>query len=363
MTKRLVLRSVVAALSLALVASACFGGGSDPSEQAQGLADRGAGDVRPPELLDPELVGQPGLVVATNSRSWQELVGSPDQPGAVILFVQPGGPSDGNAIARGDLLVGVDDTTVANHEHAIAELRTVPGQERELHLIERDGTERSVTVEPRDPGDVNLLNFLGPMIDANPSDPVLRFLRAQTGGASFEDRIADVDRALAEESTFVEAMALRASLLWDSRSQREDEGEFTQQVNEALAGWQAALDIDPDNTTALSLKSTAVTALGNADQGKTDAEKVLSLDATYPRGYYALALAERALDRAEDAAGPAAAAIDLNPFNALYWRVLADTFTDIDRADDCNATVDAFAEFLNAQNLESEVESIRELCG
>jgi tetratricopeptide (TPR) repeat protein len=189
---------------------------------------------------------------------------------------------------------------------------------------------------------------------------VLRFLRAQSAGGTYDENLADVNAALAQQPEFVEALTLKASLEWDHRL--VDKKNALQLVNEALAGWKSALDLDPNNTTALSVRSTAYTSLGRGQKGKDDADKVLSVDDSYPRGYFALALADTQLRDPRAALGPAAAAVKLNPYNYQYFTLLASTFRRVGRKADCTKTADAMTPFLNANNLQQAAASLHQIC-
>lgn len=344
-------RWLLVATCLSLVATAC-GGGS-------GLqANQPASEVEPPSALDTERTGLPGLVVATNSPSLRRLAEAPEGEGAVILFIEPGGPADGLGLGRGDLIISVNGEEVLNHQRGLALLHDEPGVGLEVGIRNTEGRERTITLEPREPLG-SLRQYLNPLVEANPEDPILRFVRAQAAGV-LSNRLEDLDQALEVDERFVEAITLRASLIWDNRP--DDPQRVSQFVEEALNGWQTALEIDPDNTTTLSIRSAALSNLGSAQQGRRDATQVIELDETYPRGYYALAVAERTLRRPERAASPAHAAVVLDPFNAVYWRVLAQTFMDLERPDDCKRTAEGFAPFLEAQNFDSEAADLRGIC-
>jgi len=357
MTRRPRARWFMAAFAILLTATACFGS-SDPGSVARGLGN--ARDARPPDQVDAHATAQPGLVLSTNSRTWEKLIDSHAGRGAVVLFVQPGGPSDGKGIARGDLLTAVDGTPVVNHEAGIAILRARPGQRRDLKFVQRDGTIRTVTIEERNPNGANLRSFLNPMVGARSNDPLLRFLRAQSAGGSFQDNLTDVNVALQQEPEFVEALTLKASLEWDQRL--SDTKNALRLVNDALAGWKTALDLDPDNATALSVRSTAYTTIGRATKGKEDADKTLAVDDSYPRGYFALALADSALRDPAAALGPAAAAVKLNPYNYSYFNLLAAIYKRLNRTTDCNRTADAMTPFLNANNLAGAATQLHAVC-
>src|SRR5918996_2569973 len=126
MTKTTRARWLAGALILLISATACFGGGGgNAGEAAQKVSTER--DPDPPEQVDPNATAQPGLVLSTNSRTWAKLIDAHEGKGAVVLFVQPGGPSDGKGIARGDLLTAIDGSPVVNHEAGIAQLRSRPG--------------------------------------------------------------------------------------------------------------------------------------------------------------------------------------------------------------------------------------------
>jgi hypothetical protein len=347
-------RWLLAVMCLTLVASACGGGSSveiDP--------DAPAADVKPPPALDTKRTGLPGLVVATNSPSIRRLAKSGEGEGAVVLFVEPGGPFDGLGVGRGDLITAVAGEEIRNHPRALALLHDRPGKEIEVTVRSRDGRERSIAVEPRVPIVASLRQYLNPLVSASPRDAVLRFLRAQAPGL-YNAKLTDLEMALRIDRRFVEALTLRASLIWDNRPNDRDRTE--QFTEEALEGWKRALEIDPENTTTLSIRSTVLSTLDSAQQARRDAAKVVEVDPTHPRGYYALAVAEQALKRPERAVAPARAAITLDPFNNTYWRLLAQLFVDLKREGDCRKTTASFAPFLEAQKFDEDADRLKAIC-
>lgn len=349
---------LAAALVLTFVATSCFGGGGT---DAVDISNAPASKVKPPAPLDTKRTGLAGLVVATNSASWRRMLDTPTGPGAVVLFVEPGGPSDGLSIARGDLLTTLDGQQVSNHQRALALLHTRPGQNVKAEFKRaEDGSDRTVTIQPRKPKVSSLLPYLNPMITANPSDPVLRYVRAQVAAFPLQERMQDLQKALEVNNRFVDAMVLRASLLFDNRP-GDREGALAQ-VNEALAGWKAALDYEPENTIALTSRSTALTTMSIPASGRKDAAKALGIDDTLPRAYYALALAEHQLKRPEKALGPARAAVELDPFNFPNWQLLANSFERLKRLDECKQTANAFAPFLDVNGFGTQAKSFKAGC-
>jgi len=345
-------RGALAALALSLVATSCGGGGGID-------ADRPASEVKAPPRLDTRRSGLPGLVVATNSPSLRRVARSPEGEGAVVLFVEPGGPSDGLGVGRGDLITEIGGEEIRNHARALVLLHDRPGTEIDVNIRHRDGRERTIKIEPREPLVASLRQYLNPLVAASPKDPVLRFLRAQAPGL-YNAKLVDLEAALDADRRFVEAMTLRASLIWDNRP--NDQEQVARFIEEALNGWKGALAIDSENTTTLSIRSTVLSTLDSAQQARRDAAKVVELDPTHPRGYYALAVAEQALKRPERAAAPARAAIELDPFNNTYWRLLAQIFTALKRKADCEQTAAAFTPFLEAQDFDEDADRLKALC-
>lgn len=357
---RHVYRSLVGALAFALVASACgSGGGGGGASSAIDIAKQPASAVKPPSPLNTKRTGLPGLVIATASPALRRLTKAAEGKGALILFVEPGGPSDGLGIGRGDLITSVGGVEVTNHARALALLHDVPKMKIEVGIRHTDGRERTVTITPREPLVSSLRQYLNPLVSATPKDPVLRYVRASAPGA-FRDRLLDLEEALSIDKRFVEAMSLRASLIWDNRP---DAGaERARFVNSALGGWKDALAIDPENQLALTTRSTVLSVLGNGQQGRRDALKAIEVDNSSPRAYYAQAVAEEALNRPQNGLGPARAAVELDPFTIHHWRLLARTFNALKRKGDCRTTVNGFAPFLVAQDLEGHAEVLRSLC-
>lgn len=328
-------------LALALAASACGGGGGDDvKDRIAGIRESDANDVEPPERVDPKDFGQPGLILQTNSDTWQDLVKAPRGAGAVILFVQPGGPSDRKGVARGDLIVAVDDTRVTNGEHALTLLRSNKGENRKVTLRSRgSGKERELEIK----GDIprqRARPFLDGMISSSPNDPVLRYLRALSSGGTVAKAIADLKVALEEEPDFVDALSLQGNIIFNQRLSTKDKKKQTTFIGQALASWATALDHNPRHAETLALQSAGQAALGKFDQAKSDAAKAVKVDGTFASANHALAKAELASKKPQDAAGPARAAVELNPYTNLnYYRTLAAVFKGLKRKDDCSKTL------------------------
>lgn len=359
MTRRTRVRWMAAALAFGILAAAC-GGNAGGGEAAADIVKQRGRDIKPPDPVDPKATALPGLVVNTNSPTWRKLISAPEADGAVVLYVQPEGPSDRKRIARGHVLTAVDGTAVGNHEQAIALLRSRPGQKRELTFVTNEGEERTVEIEAKVPNVTSVRPFVDVQIEGNPNDPLFRFIRAQSSGGTFDANLADVTKALELEPDFVEAMTLRASLLWDRRLVDRDNA--LRLANDALAGWKGALDIDPENVTTLSVRSSALTALGRGRQAQRDAEEALSIDDAHPHSYYSLALAMARLDEDERALAAARAAVELNPYNVVYFRGLARSFSRLGREDDCTKTAEAMGPFLEAQGLAKDAEALTNIC-
>jgi tetratricopeptide (TPR) repeat protein len=364
-------RLLVPLLALALVAAACGSGGDKrPGDTIKEIRDLAAKDVDPPGRVDPKNLALPGFALVTNSPTWEKLVDAANGRGAVILFVQPGSPADNKGIARGDMLTEVDGERVANQEHALALLYSNKGEKRNLKITGRNGKERELSVRSEIPKD-RPKRFLDEMIKGNPNDPVLRYLRAGAIGTTIQSSIDDLKVALDVEPEFVEALNKRAFFLFSARLGTKDKKRQQELITQALAAWTNALDIDPRNAEALTQQANAETALGKASAAKADALKAIRVDPTYPAANNALAKANLSLKKPQDAAGPARAALELNPYtNLTYYRTLAEVFKDLKRKTDCSATLNAIVPWLEGTKvkpLKTEAEQIqkeaRENCG
>lgn len=330
-------------LALVIVASSCGGGGggreSSIADDITDIRESESNDVKPPDRVDPREFAQPGLIVQTNSPTWEDLVKAPAGRGAVILFVQPGGPSDRKGIARGDMIVEVDGTRVTNGEHALTVLRSKKGETRKVKIKGRNGRERELEIK----GDIpkqRARPFLSGMISNNPKDAVLRYLRALSSGSTVKNSIDDLKVALEEEPSFVEALSLQGNIYFNQRTLVKKKEDQVQIIGRALASWANALDIDPKHAETLTLESMGQAALGKFDQAKATAEKAIKIDGTFPTANHALARAFLALKKPGDAAGPARAAVELNPYTNLnYYRTLAEVFKALKRKDDCSKTL------------------------
>jgi hypothetical protein len=344
---RRTIKWIVLALCISLIAAACGGGGSVATDIADDYRNRDASDVEPPDRVNPEALANPGLILWSNSETWQRLLNAPDEPGVVVLFVQPASPSNDKGIARGDLLTEVDGEKVTNHERAIALLRAKAGDTRKLTFLREDGEERAVEIKPAIPKQ-RARPFISALINESRNDPVLYFLRATSVGGNNEANLSDLNKAIDLEPRFVEAMSEKASIRWLQRLSAEGE-EARRIAGDALAGWENALDIDPRNAGVLAVRSAALVDIGQGERGKTEVEKALDLDGSQAQALFTLARAELQLKRPQRAAGPAAGAVALNPYtNLFYYRLLERIFMELKRPDDCKATASAVGPYLEA---------------
>jgi hypothetical protein len=347
---------------LALFAGACNRGNDLENIRRQLQNDDegesgGAENIKPPPKADPTLTGRVGLVIATNSPSFGKLTTSADEPGVVVLFVQPGGPADGVGIQTGDVITAVDGEPSRNAELAVVQLRAKPGTARRLTVAKAGGAgtaEIRVSAE-RPPPDVNLRQYYDPAIAANEQDPIPRFLRAQTA-PPFNEALEDVERAVEIAPGFVEAISLRAELLWNQSRQQGLESQLAQEfADRAMNDWGLALELDPSNTRTMVSRAQALSQ-GGSRQGKEEADKAIALDDTFPGAYYAQGLAEILRSRYAQAAEPLRKAIELNPYDVRYYELLAHTFVNLNRRDDARETVNAIIDLVDdaatRQNLE-----------
>lgn len=357
MIRHPLLRWVPAILILGLVAGACTRT-RDLDELRRELEEGETGervDVDPPPRASEELTGRVGLIIATNSRTWGQLVNAANVEGNVVLFVQPDGPADGSGIRRGDVITEVDGDASPNAELGVVQLRSRPDDEQTLRLVKPDGSDSSVTLTARDPGTIDLRQLYAPLIEQSPNDPLLRFLMAQARPISeFDQAMEDVNIAIQQEAEFVEAISLRAELQYNSSRQDEslaaDRREERQRS--ALRDWNRALQLDPRNTRVLVSRSQAVSQLGNPATGKTDAETALEVDPLFPGAHYALGVADTFLRRYSAAAEPARRAIELNPFDVRYYELMGLVFVRVGQRESCNQTMDAITHLLDEANTE-----------
>jgi len=182
----------------------------------------------------------------------------------------------------------------------------------------------------------------------NPTSAVLLYLRAYVGGSDIQ-RLTDLANALKDQPNFVDALQLRASLLWAASFNQKDTTKRRQIQTEALAGWKTALDLDPRNATTYAVRSIAETDLGTARSGEGDAMRALNIDGSQPLALFALSRARAAENHNAEALGPASGAVELQPYNLDYWKNLASLFVKAKRKDDCVKTADAFAPYLRAR--------------
>ena len=364
-------RLLVPLVALALLAGACGGGGDRrPADEIKKIRDAEAKDVKAPERVDPKSLALPGFQMVTNSPTWERMVSSPNGRGAVILFVLPGSPADNKGLARGDMVVEVDGERVTNHESAIAKLYGTKGEQRTLKILGRNGKEREIRVRLDIPRLV-VKPLLDEMLKQNSKDPVLRYLRAISSGSTTEQRLDDLAVALETQPEFVDALAKRAEYLFRLRLATNDKKRQDDFTKQGLAAWTNALDIDPRDAEVLAQQANALSALGRGSAAKADALKAIRVDPTLAAANHALARANLVLKKPQDAAGPARAAVELNPYNNLnYYRTLAEVFRALKRKSDCAATLNAIVprlEGAKTKPLKTEAEQLekeaRENCG
>lgn len=346
-------RLLALACLLALVGAACTS--TDDLEALKEQIEREGSDasaegVDAPPPADPSLTGRPGLFVWTNSRTWRALLGAPNVEGATILYVQPGGPSDGTGLSRGDVLTAVDGEPVRNSERAVVLLRSKPGQTQRLEVVKRGGERTTVDVTGRKPEGVSLLRLLSQRLESNPDDRIARFVRAQEWPlGQFENALADLQTVIEAEPDFTEAIATRGWFSWLKGNR--DPSVSAQRQGELRAGAMTDLDValrlDPRNVQTLAWRGQVLAEQGNVASAKSDGEKAVSSDETMPRGYYVIGLARLGLGQHAAAAAPARRAIELNPYDVGYYEVLATAFMKLGRRADAKATVDAIVDLVD----------------
>lgn len=342
---------LAASVLVALVATGCTrNGGNDIDDLRRELEDNGddnaAARVEPPPAADPSLTARVGLILATNSRSFGRIMDAAGDAGVVVLFSQPGGPAEDAGLERGHVITAVDGEASTNAERGVVQLRSRPGQERTLSVVRPDGSRDEVTVDAEVPGPVDLRELYGPMIEQDPDDPILRFLRAQTPG-TFEEVKADVDHAVEVAPGFVEAISLRAEHLWNRARQVEDTAQVEQLRDAAMTDRNLALRLDPLNTRVLVSRAQALAQVGNAASAKRDAEKARTSDPGFPGAHYAHALADFRLGQHQQAAAPVRRAIDLNPYDVRYYELLGAVFVRLEEREKCTATIEAIIDLVD----------------
>jgi Flp pilus assembly protein TadD len=316
-------------------ASGCFGGGP-------------ASGVKPPPKADGSLTARVGLVVATNSASFQRHVDASDTEGVAVLFVQEGGPADAANVERGDVITAVNGDDTVNAEIAVAQLRARPDDELELDVVRRNGDRSKIDVVARVPGRVDLERLYDPLVDDDPDDPLLLYLRAQARQQQedFEDSIADLDRAVELDEDFSEAYNLRAERRWALARSSDSEETEQSRAREAVQDWQRAISRDQKNARAFASLSQAIALLNEAAGAKQAAQSAIKLDETLPAAHYGLALAEFYAGDNAAAAEAASEAVELNPFDVRYYEILARSFKRLDRQEDCEGTMSAILDLI-----------------
>jgi hypothetical protein len=347
-----------------LVAAACGGGGDPPSVRiAEDFRDADAGDIEPPARVDAAALALPGMILWTNSATWQRQLETPEGPGVAVLFIQPGTPANDKGIARGELITKIDGDAVTNHEHAISLLHGRPGEKRTLAMKRGDEEEREVEISLERPRQRSR-QYIEALLKTSPNDAVLHFLRAQSLGGTVENNLEDLNRAIEIDARFVEAMSERASIRWVQRL-RASEDDARRIATDALAGWENALDIDPRNALLTSIRAAALVDIGQNERGKTEVEKSLAIDPSQGQALFTLARAEFNLKRPQEALGPARGAVELNPYsNLFYWRLLERVFLALERKDDCVKTAAAVTPYVRAlgSGAEDEAKALTDLC-
>ena len=323
----------------------------DEQPDAGSGASDTAADVSAPPVARGDQTGRVGLFVATNTRTWNKQLDAQEVDGVAVLLVQPDGPSGGAGLEPGDVITAVNGEPSYNVDQAVfRQLRAVPGTDLVFDVATKGGGTKTATVTAREPGTVDYDALFQPFLDANPDDAVVWFLRAQTEGRTFNDALADAEKAIELSPGFVEAIAFRAELLWGRTLGNQVSGAEKDELRDrALNDWDLALDLDPDNLRALVSRARALADLGSPAPGKADAEKAIEMDEHYASAYGALGLAEYRLARYGSAARATRKALDLNPYDIRYYEILAASFMQLGRQEDAQKTVDAIIDLVPVQ--------------
>ncbi len=266
------------------------------------------------------------------------------------MFVQDRGPGDRAGIESGDVITEIDGDSSTNAEYGVVQLRSKDGARRQLTVVKNNGDRENATVQARVPGRVDLVDVYSGLIDNDPDDAVLRYLRAQARPTSdFDESVDDLDRALEIDDEFAEALILRAERRWtQSRNASRSNDERETLVGDALTDWRDALEIEENNTRALASVAQASAVLNQIPSAKNFAQKALDVDDRLPTAHYALGLSELAEQHDAEAAEAARRAIELNPFDVRFYELLGRTFKRLDRVDDCQETIEAILGLINS---------------
>jgi membrane-associated protease RseP (regulator of RpoE activity) len=339
-------------LVAALAATACSSKSGDVESVKRSLegdqSSKASTNVKPPPAANPRLTARVGLILATNSRTWQRMLQSPTDAGVAVLFVQPGGPAAETDIQRGDVVTEVDGKAVPNAERAVVLLRARPDERRTIKITKVGGGTKDVVITPKVPGDVNLINLYTSIIQKTPDDAVLYFLRGQVQNAPFDQALADSEKAVDLQPGFVEAISLRAELRWNRARVTKDANKVQELRDQAMQDWGTAHQLDPQNTRVLVSRAQALAVLGNARSARADGEKARALDPQFPGAHYTIGQADFILSKYAAAAEPARVAIDLNPYDVRYYKLLALVFMRLGRRSDARKTVDAIIDLVDS---------------
>ncbi|HVE92171.1 MAG TPA: hypothetical protein VNE62_07715 [Actinomycetota bacterium] len=307
-----------------------------------------AESVKPPTTPARDLLGRPGLVLGTNSDTWSSLVKSARTKGVVVLFSTPNGPGSKAKLERGDVITSIADKPSTNSELAVVQLRGKIGESKKVQVTKPDNRKQTITIKlEKAPDKSNLTEtYYNKLVQESPNDAVLLYLRAQdtSNKANFDQRLADLDKAInATPAGFVEALSLRADVLWAQSLKRDvNADERTKLRQRAGDDWNVALREDPDNLRTLTSRSMALARLRRNEEAKRDADRAMKVDPTSPYAHYVSSVAETAVGRPAEAAGLARKAIDLAPYTIAYYVLLARLYgTRLARCPDAQKTVDA----------------------
>lgn len=326
---------------LAVLATACAG--ADPSTirgaiQAKKQEGKSA-DVEAPPAPDLSRTGRIGVSLSTNSRGWRKALGAADAPGAIVVLVQPGSPADRAGLERGDVITHIGGSVIRSDERARVGLRGKPGTPLRLTIARASGSV-SIDVTPGPAQDVDIAELVDASLARVPNDPTNLLLRAQASDV-VQESITYVNRALAAEPEFVDALVYRARLFWAESLQVTNEAVVQEDRRRAADDYRKALEIDPDATAALRSRATGALEISEWDDAERDALRAIGIDPTLPGGYYIVAAARYAVGRIRDSLAPAREAVRLDPYDAPSYRLLALAFVALDRREDARRTVEA----------------------
>ncbi|MGH2706394.1 MAG: tetratricopeptide repeat protein [Actinomycetota bacterium] len=329
---------------------ACFGlvglvGACSPPAALRRLAGRDP--ARAPALPAPPPTPKPpsramfGVVVITNDAGWSSVLPHASKAGALIIDVIPGTPAEKAGVQAGEVITGIDDHEIHNHDAVLVAFRSTSDPAHRVTVVTPEGEPRALDTLLEPAGTLSLSDHLRRRFQEKDT-PVSRFLMAQNV-ATAEEALTLLRPLVQKVPRFAPAQALLARRLLEQAAEKllSSQTLSSAEQRSIRSAVTRATSLDPKSADIRVVHARALLFLGDGAGGERQAAQAVRLDPTSGEAHHILGLSRLVLERPREAMAPLHEAIALDPYNVDYYVGLARAYRAVGHNPQAQQTIDA----------------------